>query len=414
MIVSKKLVVTRLATMMFLQFFVWGAWYATLGLVMAQGGLTNFIGDAYSTGPIASILASFLMGLLVDRYFSSHKVLAVLHMVGAAMLWTLPQLMHPESKTLFLVVLLCYMVCYMPTLALTNNVAFHSLRDGTSGFPVVRVFGSIGWIVAGVFVGKAGLSASASVFQVAAVASAVLGVYSLSLPKTPPPAAGQPLALRDLVCADALALLRQRHFLVFIICATLISIPLATYYAYAAPFVGEIGFKDVGSVMSLGQAVEIIFMLLIPFFYRKIGLKAMLLLSMLGWVVRYLLFAGAALPGLAWLAYGSILLHGVCYDFFFVVAFIYTDKVANNRVKGQAQSLTVLFTYGVGMLIGAQVSGSLFSHIVPQVSSLAQWQHFWIYPAAAAAAIAVGFHLFFNYRERPVERPSSNHVEVSV
>lgn len=381
---------------------------------MTQGGLSNSIGDAYSTGPVASILASFLLGLLVDRYFSSQKVLAVLHLAGALMLWSLPHLMQPESRTLFLLVLLCYMVCYMPTLALSNNVAFHSLRDGTSGFPMVRVFGSIGWIVAGLVVGKAGLSASASVFHVAAIASAALGAYSLSLPKTPPPAAGQSLALRDLVCADALALLRQRHFLVFTISATLISIPLATYYAYAAPFVGDIGFRDVGSVMSLGQAVEIIFMLLIPFFYRKVGLKAMLLLSMLGWVVRYLLFMGAALPGLAWLAYGSILLHGVCYDFFFVVAFIYTDKVADSQVKGQAQSLTVLFTYGAGMLIGAQASGSLFSHTVARVSSFEQWQHFWMYPAAAAAVVAVGFQLFFNYRERPTERSSNNPAEVSV
>ncbi|WP_222105857.1 MFS transporter [Paraburkholderia sp. BCC1886] len=403
--------------MMFMQFFVWGAWYATLGLVMSQAGLSGAIGDAYSTGPIASILASFLMGMLVDRFFSSHRVLGVLHLVGAALLWTLPGLLHVEARGWFLGALLAYLLCYMPTLALSNNVAFHHLADGQSRFPVVRVFGSLGWIAAGVLVGTAGWSASPLVFHVAAIASLLLGLYSFSLPATPPPAAGKPLALRDLVCADALALLRERHFLVFIVCAMLISIPLATFYAFAAPFVGAVGFRDVGSVMSLGQVVEIVFMLLIPWFYRHIGMKGMLLLSMIGWVVRYAFFALAAQPGFAWLVYAGVLMHGICYDFFFVVAFIYTDMVAGARIKGQAQSLTVLFTYGIGMLIGAQVSGWMFAHVVDNVvgqqASLLQWQRFWIYPAAGSAIVAIGFYFFFNFRSQRQQAGHGSPSEVN-
>ncbi|WNN46804.1 MFS transporter [Siccibacter colletis] len=399
-VTQHRWVIPRLSLMMFLEFFVWGAWYVTLGIVMGKYGLSAMIGDAYSTGPIASILSPFLLGMLVDRFFASQKVLGVMHLVGAALLWWLPGLFESGQSGL-LWVIFAYMLCYMPTIALSNNVAFHSLAISEKGFPVVRAFGTIGWIVAGLIVGATGLSDSTGIFTLAAVASLVLGIYSFTLPHTPAPDRGKPLSMRDLLCADAFALLKQRHFMVFIICATLISIPLAAYYAYAAPFISAVGFENVSGVMSLGQMSELLFMLLIPFFFRRLGIKLMLLIGMLAWFLRYAMFALGISEETRWMVYIGIILHGICYDFFFVIGFIYTDKVAGEKVKGQAQSLLVLFTYGLGMLIGSQISGAVFNRSVTAVGAqaLAQWQSFWWMPAIAALAIAALFFFTFNYRE---------------
>lgn len=399
-VAQHRWVIPRLSLMMFLEFFVWGAWYVTLGIVMGKYGLSAMIGDAYSTGPIASILSPFLLGMLVDRFFASQKVLGVMHLVGAALLWWLPGLFESGLSGL-LWVIFAYMLCYMPTIALSNNVAFHSLANSEKGFPVVRAFGTIGWIVAGLIVGATGLSDSTGIFTLAAVASLVLGIYSFTLPHTPAPDRGKPLSMRDLLCADAFALLKQRHFMVFIICATLISIPLAAYYAYAAPFISAVGFENVSGVMSLGQMSELLFMLLIPFFFRRLGIKLMLLIGMLAWFLRYAMFALGISEETRWMVYIGIILHGICYDFFFVIGFIYTDKVAGEKVKGQAQSLLVLFTYGLGMLIGSQISGAVFNRSVTAegAQALAQWQSFWWMPAIAALAIAALFFFTFNYRE---------------
>lgn len=402
--IQHKWVVPRLALMMFLQFFVWGAWYVTLGVVMGKYGLSAIIGDAYSIGPIASILSPFFLGMVVDRFFASQKVLGIMHLVGAVLLWILPGMFTANSGAL-LWMIFGYMLCYMPTIALSNNVAFFSLKSSEKSFPIVRAFGTIGWIVAGLIVGTTGLSDSTSIFTLAAVASVVLGIYSFTLPNTPAPEKGKPMAIRDLFCADAFALLKQRHFLIFIICATLISIPLAAYYAYAAPYVAAVGFENVGGVMALGQMSELLFMLLIPFFFRHLGIKYMLLIGMLAWFLRYVMFAFGINEELRCMVYIGILLHGICYDFFFVIGFIYTDKVADSRVKGQAQSLLVLFTYGIGMLVGSQISGALFNRMVTAQgeAALPQWQSFWWYPAIAALLIATLFFFTFNYRELPEE-----------
>lgn len=399
-VVTHKWVIPRLSLMMFLEFFVWGAWYVTLGVVMGKYGLSALIGDAYSTGPIASILSPFVLGMLVDRFFASQKVLGVLHLIGAALLWWLPGAFESGQSGL-LWVIFGYMLCYMPTIALSNNVAFHSLANSEKGFPIVRAFGTIGWIVAGLIVGTSGLSDSTGIFTLAAVASVVLGIYSFTLPNTPAPDRGKPLSMRDLVCADAFALLKQRHFMVFIICATLISIPLAAYYAYAAPFISAVGFENVSGVMAFGQMSELLFMLLIPFFFRRLGIKMMLLIGMLAWFARYAMFALGITEETRWMIYIGIILHGVCYDFFFVIGFIYTDKVAGNKVKGQAQSLLVLFTYGLGMLIGSQISGAVFNRSVTAqgAEGLLQWQQFWWMPAIAAVVIAAIFFFSFNYKE---------------
>lgn len=397
-------VVPRLSLMMFLEFFIWGAWSVTLGLVMTQHNLAAMIGDAFSAAPIASILSPFVLGMVVDRFFPSQKVMALLHLAGAVILFFVPNALLSENGTQLLILLFAYTLCFMPTLALTNNIAFHNLNNSEKSFPVVRVFGTIGWIVAGICIGMAGIAASVTIFYVAAACSAILAAYSLTLPHTPAPAKGLPLALRDLFCADAFALLKKSHFLVFAICAMLISIPLGTYYAYTASFLSNVGISNVSTAMSFGQMSEIFFMLIIPLLFRRLGVKYMLFIGMLAWFVRYAFFALGVSEETRWLLYLGILLHGVCYDFFFVIGFIYTDRIAGEKIKGQAQSLVVLFTYGIGMLLGSQVSGAIYNRLFDNgtLNTPAIWTSFWWIPAIAAAAIAIIFLFSFKYKEEQV------------
>lgn len=397
--VHQRMLIPRLSLMMFMQFFIWGSWSVTLGLVMTQHNMSLLIGDAFSAGPIASILSPFVLGMLVDRFFPSQKVLAVMHLAGAVILWFVPQALIAENGSLLIALLFGYTLCYMPTLALTNNIAFHSLANSDKSFPIVRVFGTIGWIVAGIFIGVTGISASISIFSVAAICSVILAVYSLTLPHTPAPAKGLPLKVRDLFCADAFALLKTRHFFVFALCATLISIPLGTYYAFTASWLADAGVENVSTLMSFGQMSEIFFMLVIPLLFRRLGVKYMLLIGMFAWFVRYALFAMGMGEEGRLLIYLGILLHGVCYDFFFVVGFIYTDRIAGDKVKGQAQSMVVMFTYGIGMLLGSQISGALYNNLVAGQVSAQNWALFWWIPAVAAAVITVIFFFSFKYRD---------------
>ncbi|HEE0093469.1 TPA: MFS transporter [Citrobacter braakii] len=398
--VQYRLLVPRLSLMMFLQFFIWGSWSVTLGLVMSQHNMSLLIGDAFSAGPIASILSPFVLGMLVDRFFASQKVMAVMHLAGAAILWFVPQALVAQNGALLIGLLFGYTFCYMPTLALTNNIAFHSLSDKDKTFPVVRVFGTIGWIVAGIFIGVTGISDTTGIFTLAAVISVILALYSLTLPNTPAPAKGLPVKVRDLFCADAFALLKVRHFFVFSLCATLISVPLGTYYAYTASFLADAGVGDVSTAMSFGQMSEIFFMLVIPFLFRRLGVKYMLLIGMCAWFVRYAFFALGISEEGRFLLYLGILLHGVCYDFFFVVGFIYTDRIAGEKVKGQAQSMIVMFTYGIGMLLGSQISGALYNRLVAGQTVPQAWTTFWWIPAVAAAVIAVIFLFSFKYDDK--------------
>ena len=398
--VRYRLLVPRLSLMMFLQFFIWGSWSVTLGLVMSQHNMSLLIGDAFSAGPIASILSPFVLGMLVDRFFASQKVMAVMHLAGAAILWFVPQALVAQNGALLIGLLFGYTLCYMPTLALTNNIAFHSLSDKDKTFPVVRVFGTIGWIVAGIFIGVTGISDTTGIFTLAAVISVILALYSLTLPNTPAPAKGLPVKVRDLFCADAFALLKVRHFFVFSLCATLISVPLGTYYAYTASFLADAGVGDVSTAMSFGQMSEIFFMLVIPFLFRRLGVKYMLLIGMCAWFVRYAFFALGISEEGRFLLYLGILLHGVCYDFFFVVGFIYTDRIAGEKVKGQAQSMIVMFTYGIGMLLGSQISGALYNRLVAGQTVPQAWTTFWWIPAVAAAVIAVIFLFSFKYDDK--------------
>jgi nucleoside transporter len=385
----------RLSALMFMQFFVWGAWNVTLGLVMQTVGVGDLIANAFSVGPIASIVGSFLLGMAAARFLSPKMLMVILHLIGGAILLVLPSLLTPEHGASFVWLLLGYMILYMPTVGLANTIALKSFGARVDRFPFVRAFGTLGWIAAGLIVGWAGLSASPQIFQVAGVVSILLGLYSVTLPNVAPDAPQGGSLVAQVFCTEAFGLLRQRSFLVFIACATLISIPLAMYYAYASPYVGAAGIENVGGTLAIGQMSELVFMFSMPWLYRRFGVKPLLLVGMCAWALRYVLFAIGDGGTSLWAIYAGVALHGVCYDFFFVAGAIYTGNIATPKgVNAQAQGMLTLFTYGVGMLLGSQIGGLLYAQL-PETPSVADWQGMWWYPAIAAALIALLFQLTF-------------------
>ncbi|MEO0475963.1 MAG: nucleoside permease [Planctomycetota bacterium] len=349
-------VLTRLSIMMFLQFFAWGAWFATLALAMSSNGLGDFIGGAYESAPIAAIIAPLFLGFIADRLFPSEKVFGVLMLIGGAIMCVVASLASQgaEQGQTIVWLMIAYMLCYMPTLGLGNSITFTHLPQEL--FPKARVWGTIGWIAAGLGLGAVGWSASLNIFWLGAISSLLLGVYAFTLPNTPPPAKDKPLDIGSLLMLDAIKLLKNPPFAVFAICSFLICIPLAYYYGQTSNYLGAAGFKEAGAAMTLGQMSEIVFMLLIPFFFRKLGVKVMLLVGMGCWVLRYALFAMGAPDQVMWMLLIGIALHGICYDFFFVCGFIYTDKKAPAEIRGQAQSLLVFLTQGLGMFFGFRMA----------------------------------------------------------
>ncbi|SER55018.1 MFS transporter [Sphingobium sp. YR768] len=395
----------RLSAMMFMQFFIWGAWNVTLGLVMQTVGMGNMIGNAFSVGPIASIVGSFLIGMAATRYLSPRTLMAVLHLAGGLLLFLLPALLTPQTGDRFVWLLLAYMIIYMPSVGLANTIALKSFGDRGDRFPFVRAFGTLGWIVAGLIIGWAGLSASPHIFQVAAVVSLALGIYSLTLPAVAADAPRDESLIRQILCVEAFSLLKQRSFQLFILCATLISIPLAMYYAYASPYLGAVGVSNVSGTLAIGQMSELVFMFSMPWLYRRFGVKPLLLTGMIAWALRYALFAIADGQGSAWAIYLGVALHGVCYDFFFVAGAIYTGKIATPRgVNAQAQGMLTLFTYGLGMLLGSQIGAWLYAQM-PTTPDIADWHHMWWYPAIAAAVIALLFQIAFRDDSQTETKP---------
>lgn len=403
---SPSMILTsRLSAMMFMQFFVWGAWNVTLGLVMQTVGLGALIGNAFSVGPIASIAGSFLIGMAATRYLAPRMLMVVLHLVGGVLLFLLPTLITPETGGTFVWLLLAYMILYMPTVGLSNTIALKSFGARVDRFPFVRAFGTLGWIVAGLIIGWAGLSANPQIFQVAAIVSIALGLYSLTLPNVEADAPRDESLVRQVLCVEAFNLLRQRSFLIFILCATLISVPLAMYYAYASPYVGAAGISNVGGTLAIGQMSELVFMFSMPWLYRRFGVKPLLLIGMIAWAVRYALFAIGDGEGSIWAIYLGVALHGLCYDFFFVAGAIYTGTIATPKgVNAQAQGMLTLFTYGVGMLLGSQIGAWLYAQM-PATPDIADWHHMWWYPAIAAAVIAVLFQIAFRDDNRVETQP---------
>ncbi len=389
-------VFARLAAMMFLQFFVWGAWYVTMSAFMTDLNMTGDIGIAYMLMPIAAIVSPFFLGMVADRYFASERVLAVMHLLGGAAMFLVPQAAQ-SGVGAFLAVILLHALFYMPTINLTNSIAFANLTDQEKQFPMIRVFGTVGWIVAGLVISGIKADRTATQFQVAGGAAILLGVFSLMLPHTPPPAKGKRASVGDIFGVRAFSLFRSRSFTVFAVSSFLICIPLAAYYNYAGRMVGDMG-KPIGSTMAIGQGAEVLFMLALPFAFARLGVKWMLVIGMLAWAARYALFSAGAPGNVFWMIAIGIALHGICYDFFFVTGFIYTDKRATADIRNQAQGLIVLITYGLGLAVGAYVAGLLFNGIVGTAKgadALPLYRQFWLYPAGFAVAVMVFFAALF-------------------
>ena len=413
----------RLCVMMFIQFFIWGAWYVTAANYLNSSGLQAksdwILAWTYSASPIAAIVAPVFVGMIADRFFATQKVLSVMHLIGAISIGLAPILAAKIGAVGFFLMILVHSLAYMPTINLTNTISFRNLSNQEKQFPYVRVFGTLGWIAANLVVGRLGAALDERQFYITAGAAFLLAIFSLLLPHTPPPAAGKQARASELLGLDALGLMKDRSFAVFLVGAFLISIPLAVYYAYTALFVQAAGVSpnDLPGKMSLGQGAEIVFMLLLPIFLSVFGFKWTLALGMLAWVTRYGLFAAAAPSGNISLITAGILLHGICYDFFFVTAFIYTDKKSPDSMRGQSQGLLVLATYGLGMLIGAQVSGPIFNSMVGPANAavaagLPLYQKFWMIPAGVALVVLFVFIALFKDDGKKIEVAEERGFEV--
>jgi nucleoside transporter len=435
---------TRLSVMMFLQFFIWGAWFVTLSQCLSVNALGTAIAGGYGSAPLAAIISPLFLGVIADRFFSSEKVMGLLLLLGGVFMCIVPHFAAAGNTSVIVMLFTGHMLCYMPTLGLSNTIAFTHIKQ-QHDFPKVRVWGTIGWIVAGLFIGLMGWSASINIFWVAGLSSLALGAFAFTLPNTPPPAKGKAMDIRTLLMLDGLKMLTRPAFLVFIICSTAICIPLAYYYGVTSMFLSDMGFDQPASLMTLGQMSEMGFMLLIPFFFRKLGVKWMILMGMLGWVARYGLFALGAPDQVVWMLLAGVLLHGICYDFFFVTGFMYTDKEADASTRSQAQSMLVFFTQGIGMFVGyrmafakfgttvtghtalgdallaakpvqelsfLQKTGHMFSVKMPALDgallsdAAGQWKTLWLLPCGMAAVIMVVFAVAF-WPKKAVAEPAA-------
>ncbi|MBC2838396.1 nucleoside permease [Robiginitalea sp. SC105] len=386
----------QLSVMMFLEFFVWGSWFVTMGTYLGRSLNTDAaaVGTAYMTQSWGAIVAPFIVGLIADRFFAAQKMLGVIHICGAVLMYLIGS---TDDFALFYPLLLVYMILYMPTLALANSVAFNQLTDPSKQFARIRIWGTIGWIAAGMFIGYVMQWEASNLlgrtFLLAAGSSLALGLFSFTLPDTPPKSKGDKITLADILGLEALKLLRGKNYLMFFLSSILICIPLAFYYSFANPFLNEVGMENAAGNMAFGQISEVLFLLLLPVFLNRFGLKWTLIVGMLAWGLRYTLFAFGDAEGGVWMLFTGIVLHGICYDFFFVSGQIYTDVKAGERIRSAAQGLITLATYGVGMLIGYKVSGIIVDAYLTDGGH--DWQEIWLYPAVFSYGVLLLFILFF-------------------
>ncbi len=386
--------------MMFLQFFIWGAWYVTMGTYLDKvlGASGVQVGAAYSAMAIATIFSPIFVGMIADRFFSAQKVLGVLHIVGGLLLYYLATIDNPGF---FYWIVLLYSLMYAPTLALSNSVAFRQMKDPAKEFPSVRFLGTIGWIAVGWMIDrvfKLQTEELSQTFIIAAIASGILGLLSFALPSTPPKAKGTKTTVAKVLGADAFVLFKDRSFTVFLISSILICIPLSFYYSFTNLFLTEAGMKNVTSNMTLGQFSEALFILLIPFFFRRLGVKWMIAIGMIAWAIRFLLFGYGDAAENLWMLFAGIILHGVCFDFFFVTGQIYTDSKADIKIQSSAQGLITMATYGVGMWIGTLLSGYVKDYYT--VDKIVTWKNVWLVPAGISVAVLLFFLVLFNEKRK--------------
>jgi nucleoside transporter len=386
---------TKLSLMMLLEYFIWGSWYVTMSTYMLEflGSSGTQIGAAYSALAIATMISPFFIGMIADRFFSAQKIMGVLHLLGGILLYMATTV---TTNSPFYWIIFFYSLLYMPTIALSNSIAFQRMTDPGKQFPWIRVFGTLGWILANNLIDLLGFGATPYTFQMAGIASIALGLLSFALPETPPKgrvseSAGSAIGL------EAIVLFKDKSYLVFFIAAILVCIPLSFYYGFANPFLTQVGMENVTAKMSMGQVSEALFILAIPFLFNRIGVKKMLVLGMSAWILRYVCFAYGDVNANLWMLYAGIILHGICYDFFFVTGYMYTEKKAGEKIKNAAQGLFTFATYGVGMVIGTRFSGWTTDHY--SVNGQFQWTSIWFVPAFIAVAVLVYFLLFFKERK---------------
>ncbi len=385
----------QLSVMMFLNFFVWGIWFVTMGTYLSKSLHATDVqnGLAYGTQSLGAIIAPFIIGLIADKFFAAQKILGLLHIAGAGLMYYISTLTDFNA---FYPVILVYMIVYMPTLALVNAISFKQMNNPEKEFSFIRVWGTIGWIAAGLLIGWLALEqkhALANTFRISAAVSVALGLFSFSLPNTPPTNTNKKVTIGEIIGLDALKLLKDKNFLIFFLSSLLICIPLAFYYQETNVFLNEIKVEGAAAKMSMGQMSETIFLFLMPLFFTRLGVKKMLLVGMIAWLLRYLFFAYGNINESAWLLYLGIILHGVCYDFFFVTGQIYTDEKAGIAIRSSAQGMITLATYGVGMLIGFWFAGLITDHF--KTTDGHAWRNIWLIPAAISGILILVFGILF-------------------
>ena len=383
----------QLSSMMMMQYFVWGCWYVTMGTYLMQ--TLNFdgvqVGHAYGTFAIAAMISPFFVGMIADKYFATERLLAILHLVGAGLLYWISEV---ETFGNFYVLLLAYTLCYTPTIALSNSISFSQMDDPGKDFPSVRVLGTIGWILAGLTIGFLGIEDKGLVFKIAAACSVILGLYCYTLPHVPPNKNQERKTITQIMGLDAFSLMKKKDFAIMVISSVLICIPLMFYYSFTNPFLNESGMTNAAGKMTMGQMSEILFMLVMPFFFKRLGVKKMILIGMAAWVARYLLFAYGNNDALVWMFYVGIILHGICYDFFFVTGQIFVDKRAPKHLQNSAQGLITFATYGLGFYIGTLASGKIVDmYLIGE--NLHNWEMIWLVPAIFSALVLIFFAFFF-------------------
>ena len=400
----------QLSLMMFLEFFIWGGWFVPLGTFLnnnlsATGGQTASV---FSTQSWGAIIAPFIIGLIADRYINAEKILGALHIIGAILMY---QMYNADNISVFYPYVLMYMILYMPTIALVNSVSFNQMKDPEKEFSSIRVFGTIGWIVAGLLISflfhwdteeNTARGLLKNTFLMSSIASLTLGIFSFTLPKTPPTkTAGEKVSLKEIIGLDALKLLKDKNFAVFFISSILICIPLAFYYQNTHAFLSNIGVSNPTGKMTIGQISEVLFLLLLPLFFKKYGFKKTILVGMLAWAIRYMLFAFGNAGELSFMLITGIALHGVCYDFFFVSGYIYTNSKAGEKYKSAAQGLITLATYGVGMLIGFEIAG-MITDAYKVSEKVFDYKMIWIIPSVIAAFVFLVFSLLFKDEKKQI------------
>lgn len=373
----------KLSLMMFLEFFIWGAWFVTMGTYLFRLGFSGGqIGSAYSTTALAAIISPFFIGMIADKFFPAQIVLGILHLLGGGILYWVSGITDPG---MFFWALLAYALCYMPTLALVNAIAFNQVTDTEKEFPLIRAIGTAGWIVAGLIVGFTRQEDTNIPLVIAAGASILMGLYSFLLPNTPPKSTDKKVSIGDILGVESLRLMKDGYFTIFVVASLLISMTTSFYFNFSNPFFNESGMPFPAAVMTGGQVMEAIFIAILPFFFARLGIKMILAMGMLAWSLRYFLLAFGNADSLMFLWYISILLHGACFGFFFVAGQIYVEKVAPKSIQASAQGFISLVTFGVGMAIGARFAG----FVVDTLSG--NWQQIWLTPAVISLIVGILF-----------------------